>query len=70
MMKRFTILFVLTLFLISAANAAEKLTGTGNLKFGWKFDRCVEAVGDVPRKRTVEEGLEKKFSYAPARCGA
>lgn len=69
MMKRFTILFVLTLFLISAANAAEKLTGTGNLKFGWKFDRCVEAVGDVPKKRTVEEGLEKKFSYAPARWG-
>lgn len=69
MMKRFAILFVLSLLMAGAAGAAEKLTGANNIKFGWKFDRCVEAIGDVPRKRTVEDGIEKKFSYAPAKWG-
>lgn len=68
-MKRLTIFFVLSLFLINAADAAEKLTGTNLVKFGWKYERCVEAIGDVPRKRTVDEGPEKKFSYAPAVWG-
>ncbi len=68
-MKRFVILFVVALFVMSAANAAEKLTGDGKVKFGWKFDRCVEAIGDVPRKRTVDDSPEKKFTYAPTRWG-
>ena len=69
MMKRFTILFALALFVVSAIGAAEKLTGANNVKFGWKSARCIEAIGDVPRKKTVDEGLEKKFSYSPARWG-
>ena len=68
-MKRFTLLFILCAAIAFLASASERMTGVNNIKFGWKSARCIEAIGDVPRKMTKEDGLEKQFSYAPATWG-
>lgn len=68
-MKKSTILLALLMFITNMAIAADKLTGTQEMQFGWKYDRCIEALGNVEKKSSSEDGLEKKFSYAPARWG-
>ena len=68
-MKRFTIMLFALAMIAGIAVANEKLTGVNNIKFGWKYDRCVEAIGDVQRKLTTEDGDGKKFSYSPAMWG-
>jgi hypothetical protein len=60
------LLSLLILICSASLSAADKLTEVNGIKFGWKFDKCVEAVGDVPRKLTTRDGDETKFSYAPA----
>ncbi len=68
-MKRFTVLLFTLAIIAGAAAATEKLTGVNNIKFGWKLDRCIEAIGDVPRKLTTTDGDDTKFSYSPAMWG-
>lgn len=68
-------LAICLIMLISAtvANAAKpaKLTGANGLKFGWSLEKCVETVGNVPRKMTTGKtgDPQRQFSYAPARWG-
>ncbi len=48
---------------------AQKLNGSGTLRFGWKLERCTKEIGDVSRYvTTTDPGDTKlaKFSYAPA----
>ncbi|MCM1022164.1 MAG: hypothetical protein NC343_07835 [Muribaculum sp.] len=63
------LLFVLTL----PATAAKlpKLDGANGLRFGWSLEKCVEAIGDVPRKMTkgAPDDQQRQFSYAPSRWG-
>ncbi|MCM1505116.1 MAG: hypothetical protein NC127_07960 [Muribaculum sp.] len=55
---------------MAMAIGKEKMKGVNGINFGWKFDKCVEAIGDVPRKLTRDEGNgEKRFSYSPATWG-
>lgn len=55
---------------LAMAAGKEKMSAVNGIKFGWKFDKCVEAIGDVPRKLTRDEGNdEKRFSYSPADWG-
>ncbi len=68
-MKRLSLLLFALTLMSAAAVATEKLTEVNGVKFGWKYDRCVEAIGDVPRKFTDTQGEETKFSYAPAIWG-
>ena len=66
-MKRLSITLITVAIALFSTYAAEKLTGVNGIKFGWKFDRCVEAIGDVPRKHTNSDNEnEKKFYYSPA----
>lgn len=57
----------------TAVSAAKlpKLTGANGLKFGWPLEKCVETVGDVPRKMTTGTpgDPQRQFSYAPVRWG-
>ena len=57
----------------TAVSAAKlpKLTGANGLKFGWTLEKCVETVGDVPRKMTPgTPGVPpRQFSSAPVRWG-
>ena len=57
----------------TAVSAAKlpKLTGANGLKFGWTLEKCVETVGDVPRKMTTGTpgDPQRQFSYAPVRGG-
>ena len=64
-MKRL-LLSAISLIVTLSIFAADKLTEVNGIKFGTKFDKCVEAIGDVPRKLTTRDGDETKFSYAPA----
>ena len=70
---RKSILFLALVMLcggLAMAAGKEKMKGVNGINFGWKFDKCVEAVGDVPRKLTRDEGNdEKRFSYSPATWG-
>lgn len=68
-MKRLSLTIILLAIVSAAAFATEKLTEVNGVKFGWKYDRCVEAIGDVPRKLTNTDGDETKFYYSPAIWG-
>ena len=66
-MKRLSITLITVAIALFSTYVAEKLTGVNGIKFGWKFDRCLEAIGDVPRKHTNSDNEnEKKFYYSPA----
>lgn len=71
---RKSILFLALVMLcggLAMAAGKEKMKGVNGINFGWKFEKCVEAIGDVPRKLTRDEGNdEKRFSYSPATWGA
>ena len=55
---------------IALASGKEKMKGVNGINFGWKFEKCVETIGDVPRKLTRDGGLDEKyFSYSPASWG-
>ena len=63
--------------MLTAADASaagkEKLNGAAGVRFGWKMDKCIAAIGDVPRKfteRDLADGTQSRFSYAPASWGA
>ncbi|WP_302616223.1 hypothetical protein, partial [uncultured Muribaculum sp.] len=47
----------------TAVSAAKlpKLTGANGLKFGWTLEKCVETVGDVPRKMTT--GTHRNLNF-------
>ena len=70
---RKSILFLALVMLcggLAMAAGKEKMKGVNGINFGWKFEKCVEAIGDVPRKLTRDEGNdEKRFSYSPATWG-
>lgn len=55
---------------VVAVQAREKMTGVNGIRFGWKYDRCVEALGSPARAMTTQEiNRQKQYSYAPAKWG-
>lgn len=49
--------------------SAQKLNGGGDLRFGWKYDRCIKAIGDAPRLSETIDGSnpgQRKYTYGPA----
>lgn len=68
--KRALLVAVVLLAGVSSAGAREKMTGVNGIRFGWKYDRCVEALGDPQRAVTTQEvNQQRQYSYAPATWG-
>lgn len=54
----------------STAGARDKMTGVNGIRFGWKYDKCVEALGDPQRSVTTDPiNEQRQYSYAPASWG-
>ena len=55
----------------STAGARDKMTGVNGIRFGWKYDKCVEALGDPQRSVTTDSiNEQRQYSYAPCLVGA
>ncbi|WP_290089839.1 hypothetical protein, partial [Muribaculum intestinale] len=68
--RRTLLMAIVLLAGASTAGARDKMTGVNGIRFGWKYDKCVEALGDPQRSVTTDPiNEQRQYSYAPASWG-
>lgn len=68
-MKKATIITALLAIISISATAADKLKGVNNVEFGWKIERCREALPNVELQQITDNGDDIAYAYHPAVWG-
>lgn len=68
-MKRTIIIAALSVLISISAAAADKLKGVNNVEFGWKVERCREALPGVELQQITDNGDDIAYAYHPAVWG-
>ncbi len=68
-MKKIMIISALLAIITISAAAADKLKGVNNVEFGWKVERCREALPNVTLQQITDNGDDIAYAYHPAVWG-
>ena len=70
LLQRVMLIFMVVALGATVADAREKMTGVNGIRFGWKYEKCVAALGNPQRAMTTQErNSQRQYSYAPATWG-
>ena len=68
-MKKTIIIAAMSALISISAIAADKLKGVNNVEFGWKIERCREALPNVGLQQITDNGDNIAYAYHPAVWG-